>query len=326
MRGAGMLRSTRWSSRCSRPGCSTPTGGQGRRADRRRRPVARVRSGCSGSTSTGRDDDEIAGVVRTLGLGEVDLERLARMSDGARDRLTRTGTTASTSPSRRWRPTTPTDRLVRREIDLIAAPNVVVTVHDGTGRRPSSGSGTAWTARPGSACSTRGGPAVVARRRGHRRLLPARRADRARDRRARPARVRWTATVTTSWRRSSALRRRIGLVRRTLAPHRDALSTLGLPEIGVEDDVRSAVAGPASIGSRARWPRSRACATACSGTYDIHMGRVSQRANDVMKHADAALGRPAAGGGPGRHHGHELQGRRSSTTRRTSARARWRWA
>jgi Mg2+ and Co2+ transporter CorA len=77
-------------------------------------------------------------------------------------------------------------------------------------------------------------------------------------------------------------RRRVGLVRRTLAPHRDALATLGRPEMRVEETVGQP------------WPglidRLEGALSAIDGlrdsllgTYDIHMGRVSQRANDVMK-------------------------------------------
>ncbi len=79
-----------------------------------------------------------------------------------------------------------------------------------------------------------------------------------------------------------SVRRRVGLVRRTLAPHRDALASLARPEMQVEE----------TIGQP--WPalidRLEGAITAIDGlrdsllgTYDIHMGRVSQRANDVMK-------------------------------------------
>jgi magnesium transporter len=78
------------------------------------------------------------------------------------------------------------------------------------------------------------------------------------------------------------LRRRIGLVRRTLAPHRRALSTLALPEMSVAE----AVGRP--------WPglidrldsaidATEGLRESLLGTFDIHMGRVSQRANDVMR-------------------------------------------
>ena len=79
-----------------------------------------------------------------------------------------------------------------------------------------------------------------------------------------------------------SLRRRIGLMRRTLAPHREALAALARPEMEPEE----AVGQP--------WPglvdRLEGAITAIDsvrdsllGTYDIYMGRVSQHANDVMK-------------------------------------------
>lgn len=79
-----------------------------------------------------------------------------------------------------------------------------------------------------------------------------------------------------------AARRRISLIRRTLAPHRSALAALARPEMRAE----SAVGQP--------WPglveRLETALGALEslregllGTYDVHMGRVAQRANDVMK-------------------------------------------
>jgi magnesium transporter len=79
-----------------------------------------------------------------------------------------------------------------------------------------------------------------------------------------------------------ALRRRIGLVRRTLSPHRRALSTLALPEMqaaelvgrpwpGLVDRLESAMESIENLRE------------SLLGTFDIHMGRVSQRANDVMR-------------------------------------------
>lgn len=78
------------------------------------------------------------------------------------------------------------------------------------------------------------------------------------------------------------VRRQIGRIRRTLAPHRTALAALARPEMRAE----GAVGQP--------WPglvdRVEAALTsietlrdALLGTYDVHMGRVAQRANDVMK-------------------------------------------
>ncbi|MGK2851639.1 MAG: CorA family divalent cation transporter [Candidatus Limnocylindrales bacterium] len=79
-----------------------------------------------------------------------------------------------------------------------------------------------------------------------------------------------------------AARRRISLVRRTLAPHRSALAALARPEMRAE----SAVGLP--------WPglverlesalgQLESLRDGLLGTYDVHMGRVAQRANDVMK-------------------------------------------
>ena len=78
------------------------------------------------------------------------------------------------------------------------------------------------------------------------------------------------------------LRRRISLIRRTLAPHRDAFSTLGLPRLGIEDAI-----GKPWPGLVDRLEGAMAAVEALRdgllGTFDIHMGRVSQRANDVMR-------------------------------------------
>jgi magnesium transporter len=79
-----------------------------------------------------------------------------------------------------------------------------------------------------------------------------------------------------------AIRRRIGLIRRTLAPHRDALSSLARPEMRVEETVGQPWP---SLGDRLEGAMAAIDGLRDSllGTYDVHMGRVSQRANDVMK-------------------------------------------
>jgi magnesium transporter len=79
-----------------------------------------------------------------------------------------------------------------------------------------------------------------------------------------------------------AIRRRIGFIRRTLAPHRTALSALARPEMEIEDGLGRPWPGltdriDAALGN------IESLRDALLGTYDIHMGRVSQRANDVMK-------------------------------------------
>jgi Mg2+ and Co2+ transporter CorA len=78
------------------------------------------------------------------------------------------------------------------------------------------------------------------------------------------------------------VRLRIGFVRRTLAPHRSALAALGRPEMHDEGSVGEPWPGlperlEGAIGA------VESLREALIGTYDIHMGRQAQRTNDVMK-------------------------------------------
>jgi magnesium transporter len=170
-------------------------------------------------------------------------------------------------------------RLARREIEMIAAPNVVVTIHDGESaalQRYRSGLGetrlgllTAGDLLSSLVDAVLDGYFLLAEHIEReideldQRALHGRRGDDI------------LADIVS-------LRRRIGLVRRTLAPHRNALSTLALPEMksvqtvgrpwpGLVDRVQAAM--DAVEGLR----------DGLLGTFDIHMGRVSQRANDVMR-------------------------------------------
>jgi magnesium transporter len=79
-----------------------------------------------------------------------------------------------------------------------------------------------------------------------------------------------------------SLRRRIGFARRTLAPHREALAALARPEMESEESVGQPWPGLVDRleGALAAIDSVR---DSLLGTYDIHMGRVSQHANDVMK-------------------------------------------
>lgn len=78
------------------------------------------------------------------------------------------------------------------------------------------------------------------------------------------------------------IRRRIGLIRRVLAPHRTALAALARPEMEAESDVGRPWPG---LADRVEGAMSaiEGLRDSLLGTYDIHMGRVAQRANDVMK-------------------------------------------
>lgn len=78
-----------------------------------------------------------------------------------------------------------------------------------------------------------------------------------------------------------AIRQQIGFVRRNLAPHRATVAALSRPDLeaagvgqpwpGLAERIESAVSTVEGLRD------------ALLGTYDIHMGRVAQRANDVMK-------------------------------------------
>lgn len=79
-----------------------------------------------------------------------------------------------------------------------------------------------------------------------------------------------------------ALRRRIGIARRTLAPHRSAWAALARPEMAADGSL-----GQPWPGLPARIEQAIASVEALRdgllGTYDIHMGRAAQHANEVMK-------------------------------------------
>lgn len=79
-----------------------------------------------------------------------------------------------------------------------------------------------------------------------------------------------------------AARRRISLIRRTLAPHRSALAALARPEMRAESAIGQPWPGLAER-LEAALGTLESVRDALLGTYDVHMGRVAQRANDVMK-------------------------------------------
>jgi magnesium transporter len=171
-------------------------------------------------------------------------------------------------------------RLVRREVRILAAPNMIVTLHAGRidalerfiqQLDGESGIGALTAADLMSSLVDE----VIA---GYFRLveLIERDIDEL-DQRAlhgRPNDDVLAAIVS--------LRQRIGLIRRTLAPHRDALAAFGRPDMRVEELVGRPWAG---LGDRLE----RAIDTietlreSLFGTYDVYMGRVAQRANDIVK-------------------------------------------
>jgi magnesium transporter len=78
------------------------------------------------------------------------------------------------------------------------------------------------------------------------------------------------------------LRRRLGAVRRSLVPQREAFAPLGRPDMAVHKEL-----GRPWPGLLARLERALDAVEhlreSLIGTYDIYMGRLAQRSNDVMK-------------------------------------------
>jgi Mg2+ and Co2+ transporter CorA len=79
-----------------------------------------------------------------------------------------------------------------------------------------------------------------------------------------------------------AIRRRVGTIRRTLAPHRVAFAALARPDMALHDEL-----GQPWPGLTERLDRAvdtiENLRDLLLGTFDIHMGRSAQDANDVMK-------------------------------------------
>lgn len=216
-------------------------------------------------------------MLRILRLEDIDLDRIR--SDEGRARLTRTidrlHITLEALENDEGE-----SRLVRREIDIVAAPNIVVTVHNGPVaalgrfRAGLDGETRLGQLRAGDLTSSLIDEVLVEY------FLVAEVIERQIDEldhralHGRPGDDILAAIV--------ALRRRVALMRRTLAPHRDALSTLALPELDVEETVGRPWPGLVDR-LEAAMAVTENLRDALLGTFDIHMGRVSQRANDVMR-------------------------------------------
>jgi Mg2+ and Co2+ transporter CorA len=78
------------------------------------------------------------------------------------------------------------------------------------------------------------------------------------------------------------LRRRIGLVRRVLAPHRVAFASLARPDMDLQEELGRPWPGLTDRLDRAL-DAVQNLRELLLGTFDIHMGRAAQDANDVMK-------------------------------------------
>jgi magnesium transporter len=223
-------------------------------------------------------DEAIVQVAELLDLADADIDRIA--TEVGRARFTRTQDRLHLTLEAMEPADTDSPEFVRREIDLVAAPNIVLSVHDGP-------VAALQRFQDGLDGETRLGlldaadlmssfvDEIVT---GYYQVVERfeREIDEL-DQRALSGKQRDEVLSGIV-----ALRRRIGLVRRTLAPHRDAVATFARPEMQVEKGVGEPWPGLVDRveGAMAAMDGLR---ESLIGTYDIHMGRMSQRANDVMK-------------------------------------------
>jgi magnesium transporter len=223
----------------------------------------------------GRDDDDLRLVARTIGLEREGLGRLVREDRRARilrlpDRVVLTIGAVD-----------PDDKEARRrEVDLVVGANHVVTVHDGPivafdefraeiEREPELG-------RLDAAGFTAGLlDAILAAY--FRQIEAVEREIDALDEVAVRSRREETflASVLT-------LRRRIARLRRALAPNREALLPLERPDFELHSELGSLWPGVVERLERAIDGVENA-RELLVGSFDLYLGRSSQRTNDVMK-------------------------------------------
>lgn len=223
-------------------------------------------------------DRYLATIDDLLGLGIAELTRDA--ADAGRARLTRTEDRIHLTVEAMETEDPDSATPVRREIHLIAGENVVITLHSG----PSQ---TLARYRDGLEGETRLGVLTAGDLLssfvdevldGY--FLVVERIEREIDELDQVALHGHRGDDILG--RIVELRRRIGLVRRTLAPHRSALSTLALPEMRTAETVGQPWPGLVDR-LEAAIDATEGLRDSLLGTFDIHMGRVSQRANDVMR-------------------------------------------
>lgn len=226
----------------------------------------------------GRDEQSLGVVAELLDLSDADRKRLE--SERTRAQLTRTQdrihlTLEALEPTDDKPP-----RLERREIDLVGERNVVLTVHVGrVGALQRFVDTLQGETRLGALDAADLLSSLVDQVIGGYYQLAEMIEQEIDDLDQRALHARRQDDVLGD---IVSIRRRIGLIRRTLAPHREALATLARPEMRVEETVGQPWPG---LVDRLEGAMSAidGLRDGLLGTYDVHMGRVSQRANDVMK-------------------------------------------
>ena len=171
-------------------------------------------------------------------------------------------------------------RLVRRPIDLIAGRNWIVTVHDGPVRAFARFDATTEGETTLGALDAAAFLAAIADEvlADYLELVEEmeREIDALDERALRRPRGNDVLVAIVG------LRRRIGFVRRTLAPHRIAFAALARPEMELHDELGKPWPGLTDRLERAL-DAVENLRDLLLGTFDIHMGRSAQDTNDVMK-------------------------------------------
>ena len=265
------------------PACTTPTATTATSTSRRAGRRSSASASCCGSTSTGGPTPTIS--TRSPRRSALEPALVARLAARLDARSHASIPTTSTSSSRR------STRPPRRT----ATPS----------RRPSGTRSTSWPATTGWSPSTtarsrprpprrddRGRDAARRARRGGLRGVDRRRGARRLPRgSSRPSSARSigstsapsaTGRGTTSSPRSWPCVAGSACIRRTLAPHRVAFAALARPEMELHEEL-----GRPWPGLTERLERTidavENLRDLLLGTFDIHMGRAAQDANDVMK-------------------------------------------
>lgn len=223
-------------------------------------------------------DSTLAAIEEVLGVKVRDLR--VDEEDAGRARLVRTEDRLHLTVEALEPEGDDATNLVRREIDLIAGPNLVVSIHQGETaaltrfRKGLDGDTRLGVLTAGDLLSTLVDEVID----GY--FLITERIEREIDELDQQA-LRG-ARRDDVLERIVRLRHRIGVVRRTLAPHRQALSTLALPEMRAAELVGQPWPGLIDRLESAM-DTIEGLRDGLIGTFDIHMSRVSQRANDVMR-------------------------------------------